>query len=343
MARLAPVLLGLVLNLFFFVGRTQADEAGTAELIKQLDADAFKEREAASRKLAETGKAAIPALTETVLRGRPEPASRAFEILKEHFQNGDDATKAAAKEALESIVQEGRQIMVSQARNLLDPQPQSRSISPFAPAGIALNGAKRMTVKTVNGVKEIEVDEADRKIKISDDPKNGIKMEVAETKNGKTETKKYYAKSADELKKKHPDAHELYEKYGKGNPAIQVRAGAIRLPLNRNAIPVLPNAKKVSVKEVNGVKEIEAEEDGRKVKINDDPNKGIKVEITESKDGKETTKKYEAKSADELKKMHPDAHELYEKYNKGNAIIQIQVNGPIQIQAREIQIPIPQP
>lgn len=80
---------------------------------------------------------------------------------------------------------------------------------------------------------------------------------------------------------------------------------------------------KRSVKDVNGVKEIEAEENGKKVKINDDPAKGIKLEVTETKDGKETTQKYEAKDAAELKTKHPEAHKLYEEYSKQPAGIQI--------------------
>jgi len=80
---------------------------------------------------------------------------------------------------------------------------------------------------------------------------------------------------------------------------------------------------KRSVKDVNGVKEIEAEENGKKVKIVDDPAKGIKLEMTETKDGKETTQKFEAKDAAELKIKHPEAHKLYEEYSKQPAGIQI--------------------
>ncbi|MBC8873797.1 MAG: hypothetical protein H8E44_30525 [Planctomycetes bacterium] len=50
------------------------------------------------------------------------------------------------------------------------------------------------------------------------------------------------------------------------------------------------------------------------------------MEVTEKKDGKETTKKYAAKNADELKKDHAEAHKIYEKYSKG-------AGGRIQIQA----------
>jgi hypothetical protein len=61
------------------------------------------------------------------------------------------------------------------------------------------------------------------------------------------------------------------------------------------------------VKNVNGVKDIEAEEVGRKVKIHDDPDEGIEMSVTEKKDVKEVTKVYKAKNAEELKEKHPEA------------------------------------
>ena len=70
----------------------------------------------------------------------------------------------------------------------------------------------------------------------------------------------------------------------------------------------------MSVKNVNGVKEITATEDGKTVKIQDDPAQGIKIELTEKQNGKEVTKKYEAKNVEELKKKQPAGYELYKKY-----------------------------
>jgi hypothetical protein len=88
------------------------------------------------------------------------------------------------------------------------------------------------------------------------------------------------------------------------------------------------NVSRVMGKELNGVKEIEAEENGRKVKIVDDPANGLKVEVTEkNKDGKEETKKYEAKDAAEMKAKHPEAHRLYEEYSSRVGRVRIQQLG----------------
>ena len=313
--------------------KTPANER-TASLIKQLDTDESEVREKASRQLAEIGKSAIPALTDTVLNSRPEPSHRAFNILAKHFESEDKATKAAAKAALESIVEKGRLAQATKAEAVLESPAQQ---GPFRILGgrILPQGAKKVTAKTVNGVKEIEAEETERKVKIKDDPKNGIRMEITTTKDGKETTKKYQAKSADDLKKKHPDAHKTYEKYTKAPARIPLRLRGLNIPL-RGLVPRGGrNAKRISIKVVNGLKEIEAEENGRKVKIKDHPENGIEMEVTETKDGKETTSKYKAKSADDLKKNHPDAHKLYEKYNQknGRGAIQIRIQrGPIQLQ-----------
>jgi hypothetical protein len=70
----------------------------------------------------------------------------------------------------------------------------------------------------------------------------------------------------------------------------------------------------------DGVKTITGDEDGKKVKIVEDPKKGIEGEYTETKDGKETTTKFAAPNADELKLKHPEAFKLYERFAKGRAM-----------------------
>ena len=85
----------------------------------------------------------------------------------------------------------------------------------------------------------------------------------------------------------------------------------------------------MSVKNVNGVKEIEASEDGKTVKIKEDPAQGIKIEATEKVNGKEVTKKYEGKDTDDLKKNHPAGYELYKKYGGGQAGGGVQLQGGV--------------
>jgi hypothetical protein len=79
------------------------------------------------------------------------------------------------------------------------------------------------------------------------------------------------------------------------------------------------------VRIVNGVKQIEVSENGRRVSITEDPAKGLQVEVTEKKDGKETTQKYAAKNAEEMKKQQPEGHRIYVQYIEQQPGVQIQV------------------
>ena len=224
-----------------------------AELIKQLENNRFSKRQQATQKLQEAGKAAIPALAEAAMGDGRETTIRAIEILKKHLQTGDDATKAEAKAALEKIAKGNNAQAARSAEQALNPK---KNEPPPPPPGIQLRGVpgaqlqiqiqgafgalngngRRVTMQNVNGVKTIDAQEANRKVKITDDPNNGIKMEVTETKDGKEETKKYEAKNADELKKNHPDAHKLYEEYSKPVGGIQIGV----LPLQPGALPQFP-------------------------------------------------------------------------------------------------------
>jgi DNA repair exonuclease SbcCD ATPase subunit len=53
--------------------------------------------------------------------------------------------------------------------------------------------------------------------------------------NGQEVTNKYSAKDAAELKRKHPAAHQIYEKYSKNGPQIQIQA-----PIVIQGIPLAP-------------------------------------------------------------------------------------------------------
>jgi len=72
-------------------------------MVEQLTAERFSERQEASRRLAEIGKPAIPALTERALGDSLEGIIRSIDILRGLYRSGDEATRQAAKEALEKI------------------------------------------------------------------------------------------------------------------------------------------------------------------------------------------------------------------------------------------------
>jgi hypothetical protein len=100
--------------------------------------------------------------------------------------------------------------------------------------------AQRIRTSNINGVKTVEVEQGDRKVKIEEDPNNGIKVEVTEKQNGKDVTEKFEAKTVDDLKKNHPKAYAEYEKYVINNAAAQ--RGFARAAFPRAAVPALQRA-----------------------------------------------------------------------------------------------------
>ncbi len=231
------VVLGIGLAAAFAGEPPAIDEARNAKLIEQLDAPRFADRQAAQQDLADAGKEALPALEKAAQSENREVSGRASEVIQRHFQGEDEALKSAAKESLERLAKNASESVARRAKDIIaPPKPplpaQQQGIPPLRVggariqiqfAGNAGGNFKKLTVKNVNGVKEIEAEENGRKVKIVDDPANGIKVDVTETKDGKETTKKYEAKNADELKTKHPEAHKLYDEYSKAPAGIQIQ------------------------------------------------------------------------------------------------------------------------
>ncbi len=230
-------------------------------MIKDLDANRFSTRQDAYRKLKELGKNAIPALTEAALGTSREASRRALELLKEHFAADEGELKEAAKAALQKLVDSDQPPIARIAKDALEPNPVEPA-QPMIQLGqgqiqlqFQIGGNQRVRAKTVNGVKDVEATENDRTVKIHEDPNKGITVEVTEKTEGKNVTRKYAAKDAAELKKKHPDAHKLYEKYNQGGgiqvqafqiPALQMQQ--IQAGLNPPMPPGLINPKELADK-----------------------------------------------------------------------------------------------
>jgi len=247
-AKLRPSVVALFV--LFIAPLIRADELDITtpdfkQLVKQLNAEKFSDRNAASDELRERGQAAFPALIEAAKSEVREVSTRAIEILKHHFKNGDAEAKDAAKVALEGLVAADHGATSRRAKQALKPDEEQNQVNPGIPGRIQIvpgarvqiqmqaGNNRRVQVRVANGAKDIEAEEDGRKVKIHED-RGGIKIEITEKKDGKETTKKYEAKNAAELKKQHPDAHQIYEKYSKGG--IQIRGAA----LPQFQIPVFP-------------------------------------------------------------------------------------------------------
>lgn len=220
--------------------------------VRQMDSDKFDVRDKAVEKLTAAGKAAIPAVTKAAKGKSLEVTVRSIKVLKGLLESKDDDTKAAAQAALEELAKDEKHESGVQARDVL------KSVRPRRPDGaigsivlkggrltvgaggrlviegaVTVGGGKGMqiSVTSVNGNKEINVEANGRKIKINEN-KDGIVVAVTEPAAGKkkAETKTYKAADAKELKKKHPEAHKLYEKYARGGMAQRIQVGNIVRP-----------------------------------------------------------------------------------------------------------------
>ncbi len=247
-----------------------------AKLVEQLDADRYADRQAASEKLATIGKPAIAALSKAAVGESAEVTIRAIGLLGKFLESSDQETNRAAKAALETIAKSDRQAAARRAQELIKP-PATETPAPGG-NGIAMGqiqfqvhaigvgaGGSRKSMKVVNGVKEIEVEEGGKKVKITDDPQQGIKIEVTSKENGKEVTKKYEAKDAKELEKKQPEGYKLYKEHavdqnvggGGGILQFQFNAGGIQLApaVPAPMAPIQPGNREVPLR---GLKAVES-------------------------------------------------------------------------------------
>jgi len=138
-------------------------------LIRQLgDAD-FRVREAATRRLREIGKSAVPALREALASADPEVCSRADSLLR-------------------------------QVERPRIPPGWFRNVN---------NWRRRESV--VGGNRVVEVIENDRRVRVSEGAA-GLEMTVGGVDDGQNMQLTVTARSADELRRKDPEAYDLYER-----------------------------------------------------------------------------------------------------------------------------------
>jgi len=235
------------------------------QLIEQLDSAEFDRRESACGMLAAKGKAAIAALEKASATGNLEVSSRATAVLGKLLNSADDATEKAAAQALQRLADGDSPAAARKAKSILEKKngPKNNTPGIAVPGGfggpgfggqIIINrgqlnigggGMRTMSVKNVNGVKEISATDDGKTVKIKDDPAQGIKIELTEKQNGKEVTKKYEAKNVEQLKKNQPAGYELYKKYCGDQPAngvmqFRIQAGGGNLLVPGNALPALP-------------------------------------------------------------------------------------------------------
>jgi hypothetical protein len=250
--------------------KSRPSAAEIRQWIKDLDSDAFATRQTAAEMLYQAGKPAIAAIEQAAGGKSLEVTMQSVNVLRRQLQAADNETKQAAKDALDRL-SKSQSPAAAPAKEAVAPPPAPPvnqnpraiirgfgGIGPggFAPIGgniqiqggniqIVPNGIPAGGLQVVriqanlqgNGNRTTDVNENGKKIHIEED-QNGIEVKVTENVNGKDKTDTFKGKDADELKKKSPEAHKLYEKYmnGPGVGNIQIQA----LPFPGGLLPVAP-------------------------------------------------------------------------------------------------------
>ena len=203
------------------------DNAISAErLVEGLSSPQFSERAKSTRALRAMGADAHALLERIVRDGAPEPALRALELLKESLESNDEIQSTSAQQTLKRIEQTGG-IRGEAARRALEPKlnplpaPNNRLGLGNAPLrGVpnfnqrALN--LRISIRSVNGVREIEVVQNGRKFRFRD-VEGGLQVERPQDRGG-VKRKTYKDEAA--LKAADAEAWSLYQKAGGKGPKL---------------------------------------------------------------------------------------------------------------------------
>jgi hypothetical protein len=229
--------------------------------VRDLDSHQFALRDAASKNLRAAGGAAVDALAKAAASTSGEAARRALDVLKSFSQSDNDELKTKTIAALEKLAQSDDPRLARRAKQVLKPEADLPPMPEFEPGRrgrrmqignvqivpggqiqigaqiqAGAGGVRTIQVRNANGKRTTTVQEAGKKIEIQDDPAGGIEMSVTEKVDGKEKTSKYAGKNLDELKKNHPEAAPIYEKYAGKNvlEGVQIQVhqiGAVPLPL----------------------------------------------------------------------------------------------------------------
>lgn len=237
---------------------TDIQPADVAQLVEQLESREFAERQEATRQLSEAGKAAFAELEKASVAGSRETSGRALDVLKGHFQRGDNDTKSAAKATLERLATSGNSAIAQRAQTILNPPPQPNAadlanVFGAAPAiriaplqlqiaggiqagAIAPGGRSTSVSRSANGDIRILIRENGKTTQIQS-TQGKITAEITETQNGKAVTKSIEAKDLAELKKKDADIARLYEQYSQpGGVRVVAQAAAPVAPRTADAL-----------------------------------------------------------------------------------------------------------
>lgn len=206
-------------------------------------------------------------------------------------------------------------------------QKQQQKVPNFGGAGIQINGqmiggpgVNSVKINVVNDKRHIEAVTGDEKVEISDTKGKNIELKHTRPVDGKSKTDEFKADDLDDLKKKHPEAAKLYEKYvaaqnGGFGGGFQLQIGG-GVPVPFPGAPPAPGFAPDpfrAPKQTDGARTIRAEVDDRKVEITETDGMKIRIKITKTVDGKDVSQEFSADDLKTLQGEHPEVAKLYQQ------------------------------
>lgn len=215
-----------------------AAEGDVAQLIDQLDSEAFAEREAAAAQLTRLGRPAIEALSAAAQAESAEKRVRALGVLKSLYGADDLATKEAAKKAFETLSKSENENTRQAAEKILaTPQFEIpagiwlgagkanvfggvRPVILGGDGGVTITGAgirigdrgQLILARAGGGERRIDIIKGTGVGVLLLEGKVGIAVYVRQPQDkGDPQITRYLAKDADDLADKHPKIHKVYK------------------------------------------------------------------------------------------------------------------------------------
>lgn len=313
------------------------DDVDIATLIEDVTGDDTDAQADAAAKLLKIGEPAVAPLAEAAEVDDQKVVTRCFDILGRLYASDDQKTVEAAEAALQKLSKSKIRIAAVRAlttlrlkKKLQEREARLKAagagaaipqLGPQANMQIQIGGGVQSLSTTIaaNGTRTTHAKNGTEEVEITDTKGKSIEMRHTRQVDGQQKTTEYKADDLADLKKKHPEAAKLFEKYvvannivigGGGGGAIQIQIGGAAPP----ALPVpafspgaLPPAKAAP-------RTIRSEQDDRRIEITDQDGEKIRVKITRRVDDKDVSEEFAAEDLKTLSTTHPEAARLYEKF-----------------------------
>jgi len=251
MSRFAALTVFCVACLLGTASLAWSDEAPSAADIKTLvlklsDPDAAV-RDATEKQLIAVGLPVIEDVSSTADSPNLEVVARCVGVLAALRNSTDKPTREAAEAALKKLSESKNRSLARRANAVINPNVAQNNLLPGVAGGavqmnVVVNNA-RISVTNRNGDRTLSADDESGKTEISRKASGEVAVKLTKTDDkGKPQTTTADAKNVEELKKQHPEAFKVYQKYEtmlNGNRLnLQVRGGAMAVGLAGQPIPV---------------------------------------------------------------------------------------------------------